>query len=69
MHFRVKKLNLDICEHASSRQNSTPGSYDKHLFEYLQIPGYKFSYRNRKERQGKGVQLYIQDSIEYIVMT
>ena len=30
----------------------------------MQIPGYKFSYRNRNERLGARVGLYIIDSIE-----
>ena len=40
---------------------------DVTLFNYLQIPGYKFSYKNRNERIGGGVGLYIKNSIEYKV--
>ena len=40
---------------------------DVNLLEYVQIPGYKFSYKNRNERTGGGVGLYIKDSIEYKV--
>ena len=29
------------------------------LLNYVQIPGYKFSYKNRSERRGGGVGLYI----------
>ena len=27
----------------------------KHLLEYVSLPGYKFSYRNRDEKRGGGV--------------
>ena len=40
---------------------------DVNLLNYVQIPGYKFSYRNRNEKRGEGVGLYIKDSIEYKV--
>ena len=30
----------------------------------MQTPGYKFSYRNKNERWGAGVRLYIIDSIK-----
>ena len=40
---------------------------DVNLLNYVQIPGYKFSYKNRNERRGGGVGLYIKDSIEYKV--
>ena len=35
------------------------------LKDDVQIPGYKFSCKNRNERRGVGVGLYIKDSIEY----
>ena len=37
---------------------------DKHLLEYVNLPGYKFSYRNRDEKRG-GVGVYIKDCITY----
>ena len=40
---------------------------DVNLLNYLQIPGNKFSYKNRNKRIGGGVGLYIKDSIEYKV--
>ena len=40
---------------------------DVNLLNFVQIPGYKFSYRNRNERRGGGIGLYIKDSIEYKV--
>ena len=36
---------------------------DKHLLEYVNLPGYKFCYRNRDEKRGVGVGLYIKDYI------
>ena len=41
---------------------------DVNLLKYVRIPGYKFSYKNRNERRGGGVGLYIKDSIEYKVL-
>ena len=38
---------------------------DKHLLEYVNLPGYKFSYRNRDEKRGGGVGVYIKDCIAY----
>ena len=38
---------------------------DKHLLEYVNLPGYKFSYRNRDEKIGGGVGVYIKDCITY----
>ena len=35
----------------------------KHLLEYVNLPGYKFSYRNRDEKIGGGVGVYIKDCI------
>ena len=32
---------------------------DKHLLEYVSLPSYKFSYRNRDEKRGGGVGVYI----------
>ena len=40
---------------------------DVNLLNFVQIAGYKFSYRNRNERRGGGIGLYIKDSIEYKV--
>ena len=38
---------------------------DKHLLEYVNLPGYKFSYRNRDEKRSGGVGVYIKDCITY----
>ena len=37
----------------------------KHLLGYVNLPGYKFSYRNRDEKIGGGVGVYIKDCITY----
>ena len=37
---------------------------DKHLLEYLRLPGYEFVYQNRDEKRGGGVGIYIRDAIE-----
>ena len=41
---------------------------DVNLLKYVQIPGYKFSYKNWNERRGGSVGLYIKDSNEYKVL-
>ena len=38
---------------------------DKHLLEYVNFPGYKFSYRNIYEKRGGGVSVYIKDCFTY----
>ena len=42
---------------------------DKHLLEYVNLPGYKFSHRNRDEKRGGGVGAYIKDCITYKIRT
>ena len=37
---------------------------DVNLLNYVRIPGYEFSYKNRNERRGGCISLYIKDSIE-----
>ena len=38
---------------------------DKHLLEYVNLPGYKFSYTNRDEKRDGDVDVYIKDCITY----
>ena len=40
---------------------------DKHLLEYLRLPGYEFAYQNRDEKRGGGVAIYVRDTIEFKV--
>ena len=40
---------------------------DKHLVEYVRLPGYEFAYRNRNEKPGGGEGIYIRDTIEFKV--
>ena len=39
---------------------------DKYLLEYVNLPGSKFSYRNRDEKRGGGVGIYIYKRLYYI---
>ena len=48
--FMVNKLKLDIITLSETWLKN-----DKHLLEYVNLPGYKFSYRNRDEKRGGGV--------------
>ena len=38
---------------------------DKHLLEYVGLPGYEFAYRNREEKRSGGVGIYIRDTIQF----
>ena len=58
--FMVNKLKLDIITLSETWLKN-----DKHLLEYVNLPGYKFSYRNRDEKRGGGVGVYIKDCITY----
>ena len=37
----------------------------KHLLEYVRLPGYEFAYRNRDEKRGGSVGIYIRDTREF----
>ena len=38
---------------------------DTNLLQYLQIPGYSFCYKNRDQRRGGGVGMYIKLTVKY----
>ena len=40
---------------------------DKHLLEYVRLPGYELVYRNRDENHGVSVGIYIKATIEFKV--
>ena len=40
---------------------------DKHLLEYVRLPGYELAYRNRDENRGGSVGIYIKATIEFKV--
>ena len=56
--FLVNESKFDIITLSETRLKN-----DKHLLEYVSLPGYKFSYRNRDEKRGDGVGVYIKDCI------
>ena len=58
--FMVNELKFDIITLSETWLKN-----DKHLLEYANTPGYKFSYRNRDEKKGGGVGVYIKDCITY----
>ena len=37
------------------------------LETFTRLPGYEFTYRNRDEKPGGGVGIYIRDTIEFMV--
>ena len=38
---------------------------DKYLLEYVSLPGYKISYRNKDEKRDGGVDVYVKDCFTY----
>ena len=36
---------------------------NKHLLDYVNLPGYKFSYRNSDEKRGGGIDVYIKETV------
>ena len=58
--FMVNKLKLDIITLSETWLKN-----DKHLLEYVNLPGYKFSYRSGDEKRGGGVGICIKDCIRY----
>ena len=37
------------------------------LETFTRLPGYEFTYRNRDEKRGGGVGIYIRDTIEFMI--
>ena len=52
--FMVNESKFDIITLSETWLNN-----DKHLLEYVNLPGYKFFYRNRDGKRGRGVGVYI----------
>lgn len=38
---------------------------NKHIIEYVELPGFKLVYKNREERRGGGVAAYVKDDIDF----
>ena len=57
--FMVSESKFDITLSETWLKN------DKHLLENVSLPGNQFSYRNRDEKRGGGVGVYIKDCITY----
>ena len=51
--FMVNESKLDIITLSETWLKN-----DKHLLEYVNLPGYKFSYRSGDEKRGGGVGIY-----------
>ena len=58
--FMVNRSKFDIITLYETRLKSK-----KHLLGYVDLPGYKFSYRNRDEKRGGVLGVYITDCITY----
>ena len=60
--FMINQTNFDVITLSKTWLKN-----DKHLLEYVRLPGYEFAYRNRDEKRGGGVGTYIRDTIEFKV--
>ena len=60
--FMTNQTNFDVITLSETWLKN-----DKHLLEYDRLPGYEFAYRNRDEKRGGGVGIYIRDTIEFKV--
>ena len=58
--FMVNKLKFDIITLSETWLKN-----EKYLLEYVNLLGYKFSYRSRNEKRGGGEDVYIEDCITY----
>ena len=60
--FMINQTNFDVISLSKTWLKN-----DKHLLEYVRLPGYELAYRNRDEKRGGGVGTYIRDIIEFKV--
>ena len=58
----INQINFDVITLSETWLKN-----DKHLLEYVRLPGYEFAYRNRDEKRGDGVGIYTRDTIEFKV--
>ena len=58
--FMINQINFDVITLSETWLKN-----DKHLLEYVRLPGYEFAYRNRDEKRGGGVGIYIRDTTEF----
>ena len=56
--FMINQTNYDVIALSETWLKN-----DKHLLEYVRLPGYEFAYRNRDEKRGGGVGIYIKLAI------
>ena len=49
----INQTNLDVITLSEMRLKN-----DKHLLEYVGLPGYEFAYQNRDEKRGGDVEIY-----------
>ena len=38
---------------------------NKHLLDYVQIPGYNFVYKNREQKRGGGLGAYLKEEVDF----
>ena len=58
--FMINQTNFDVITLSETWLKN-----DKHLLEYVRLPGYEFAYQNRGDvKPGRAVGIYIRDTIE-----
>ena len=60
--FVINQTNFDVITLSETWLKN-----DKYLLEYIRLSGYEFAYRNRDEKRGGGVGIYIRDTTEFKV--
>ena len=58
--FMMNQTNFDVIALSETWLKN-----DKHVLEYVRLPGFEFAYRIRDEKGGGGVGIYIRDKIEF----
>jgi len=58
--FMISEMKFDIITLSETWLKN-----DKNLLEYVKVPGYEFVYRNRDEKRGGGVGIYIKETINF----
>ena len=54
--FMINQTNFDVIALSETWLKN-----DKHVLEYVRLPGFEFTYRIRDEKSGGGVGIYIRD--------
>ena len=60
--YMINQANFDVITLSKTLLKN-----DKYLLEYFRLHGYEFTYRNRDEKRGGGVEIYIRNTMGFKV--